>query len=216
MSIVREFPSQAGVELAGDIPDKRGLALFDFDGTVTKRDSFLSFLLYSQPFWRFCCCALLLSPVIALYWLRILGNNPAKQMVLRVVFGGTPRKDYLRSARAFASDRLPALVRPEALERIEWHRRLGHRIVVVSASLEDYLLPWCEENGLELLATRLEVVGDKMTGRIIGRNCYGSEKVRRIQELLDTTAFDIRFAYGDSRGDVEMLRLADKPCYRRF
>lgn len=204
------------MNLAGELPDKQGLALFDFDGTITSRDSFLYFLFFSQPFWRFCFCSLILSPVVLGYWLRLLNNNTAKQLVLRVVFGGCSPEEFRSTAQSFAEERLPALVRPEAAERIEWHRHLGHRIIVVSASLEDYLRPWCEKQQLELIGSRMAVADGVMTGRLEGRNCYGPEKVRRIREVVELSNYDITFAYGDSRGDREMLELADTRCYRRF
>ena len=69
--------------------------------------------------------------------------------------------------------------------------------------------------GLQL-ATQMEVLDGSLTGRLQGKNCYGPEKVRRINEVVDKSDYDITFAYGDSRGDLEMLKMSDKPCYRRF
>lgn len=202
--------------MVGDAPDKRGLALFDFDGTITARDSFILFLFYSQPWWRMLASTIVIGPIAALYWLKLLHADTAKKAVVRVVFSGMDSERYQALAQSFASERLPRLVRSEALERIAWHRHLGHRMIVVSASLEDYLRPWCAANEIELIASRVEIVDGRLSGCLKGENCSGAEKVRRIREIVRESDYDVIFAYGNSHGDIEMLKIAHKPCYRRF
>jgi HAD superfamily phosphoserine phosphatase-like hydrolase len=83
-------------------------------------------------------------------------------------------------------------------------------VAVVSASPENWVKPWCDARNIQCLATRLEVIDQKISGNIHGENCYGEEKVRRIKEAFRLEAYQRIIAYGDSRGDKEMLELADE------
>jgi HAD superfamily hydrolase (TIGR01490 family) len=113
---------------------------------------------------------------------------------------------------------LPGLLREEALQRLAWHRRQGHRCVVISASLGVYVQPWALQAGFdEVIASRLETTADGcVTGKLAQGNCYGAEKVRRLEALLGDRAGYTLYAYGDSRGDRELLSLADHAYYRRM
>jgi phosphatidylglycerophosphatase C len=87
--------------------------------------------------------------------------------------------------------------------------------ILVSASLEIYLLPWAKTIGLDqVIGTRLAVQNGLLTGRIIGQNCYGAEKVKRLQAVLGDLSQYCIYAYGDSRGDRELLEIATCPYYR--
>ena len=108
------------------------------------------------------------------------------------------------------------IVRPKAIEKINWHKNQGHKVVVVSASIECWLRPWCEKNGLELIATKLEIKDDIVTGKLLSKNCYGVEKVNRIKELYNIEKYDYIYAYGDSSGDKQMLELAHEKFYKPF
>ena len=69
---------------------------------------------------------------------------------------------------------------------------------------------------ITLLATRLEISGDHLTGKIRGANCHGEEKVRRIQEAYQLKEYPQVYAYGDTKGDLPMLKLADIRFYKPF
>ncbi|MBF0308710.1 MAG: HAD family hydrolase [Magnetococcales bacterium] len=192
------------------------LALFDFDGTLTKRDSFMDFLRFAVGPGRFVLGALWLSPVLAGYGLGLIANQPAKERVLSHFFRGWAVERFREVARRYALERVPELLREEGLRRVRWHVASGHRVILVSASIEDWLAAWCEREGVELLGSRLEVVAGRVTGRLAGANCYGAEKVVRIRAVLDPSAFEQIHAYGDSAGDREMLALAHQPHFKPF
>lgn len=194
----------------------RGLALFDFDGTITSGDTLFHFLRHALPGPRFALGAVLLLPVLAGYKLGLIGNARAKSIVLRHFFGGWPEERFRAAGAAFAREMLPLLIRPAALERIREHMARGDRVLVVSASLSDWVGGWCADQGLELLATEAEVRGGRITGRFATANCHGPEKVRRIRAALDPADYAPIQAYGDSSGDREMLALAHEPHFRPF
>jgi phosphatidylglycerophosphatase C len=101
-------------------------------------------------------------------------------------------------------------LRPDVRARVEWHRSEGHELVLVSASPELYVAPIGRRLGFDdVLATRLEVDADgRLTGRLVGANCRGPEKVARLRQWRGD-ALVIAYAYGDSAGDREMLALAE-------
>ena len=188
------------------------LALFDFDGTLTTRDTLLPFL--SQVVGPLACAAGLLavSPVLAGYALRLVRNDVAKNRVLERFLSGRERAEIARHAATFARDFLPRVLRARMLARVGWHQAQGHACVVVSASLEDYLVPWAAGNGFAAaLGSPLDLDDwGRATGRLRGENCYGGEKVRRVMEWLEGGRPPRVYAYGDSRGDREMIEFADE------
>jgi len=101
-----------------------------------------------------------------------------------------------------------------ARERMEWHKRRGDTVVVVSASIDLWLKDWCEAQHVELIATKLEEKDGRISGRLLTKNCNGREKVRRIEERFDLSDFDHIYAYGDRPGDRPMLAIANERYYR--
>jgi HAD superfamily hydrolase (TIGR01490 family) len=137
--------------------------------------------------------------------------------VLGKFLAGLPEVDLCRLGESFANGVLPGLVRPAALTRIAWHREQGHRLVLVSASLEAYLEPWGRQAGFDdILATRLESINGRLTGRFAGPNCRDAEKVVRLRELVGPIDGVVLHAYGDSRGDRELLAVADHPHFKEL
>lgn len=193
------------------------LALFDFDGTITDRDSFLDFLLFSQNKTRLLLGATLLAPVLFLYKTGLLDNGKAKEIVLCFFFKGMNQNDFQLLCENYSKEKLLKLFRKNALRKIQWHLQNRDRVVIISASIENYLAPLAKELGVEVLATKLEFSEKNVfTGKYSGKNCYGSEKVARLRSLLRPEEFKEIHAYGDSKGDKEMLKLAHKAYYKPF
>ncbi len=192
------------------------IAFFDFDGTITKDDSLLKFIRFVVGDRRFLIGLVVLSPMLVLYKLKLIPNYKAKQYMLSWFFKGMRKVDFFEVTKKYSLTHIDKIVRLKAIERINWHKNQGHKVVVVSASIECWLRPWCEKNGLELLATKLEIKDDIVTGKLLSKNCYGVEKVNRIKELYDLENFDYIYAYGDSSGDKQMLELAHEKFYKPF
>ena len=95
-------------------------------------------------------------------------------------------------------------------------RASGFEIVVVSASAESWIKKWSDSVSASLLASQLEVKGNRITGNIAGRNCNGEEKAIRIKSAYDLSQYDEIYGYGDSKGDKAMLGLATKSVYKPF
>jgi len=197
---------------------KQIVAAFDFDGTLTRRETLLPFLLYTLGAVKVTRHAILLSPTLAGYALGLTDNGAAKERVFVRCFGGMGEKELRQHGERFASYVLPGLLRDESMQRFVWHKQQGHRCVVISASLELYVQPWAKGAGFDdVLATLLETSEDgHITGGISGTNCFGIEKVNRLKALLGERKGYTLYAYGDSRGDRELLSFADYAYYRKF
>ena len=193
------------------------VAVFDFDGTLTRRDSLLPFLQMAAGRWQFWWGLLVLSPILLGYAFGLIPNWRAKEAVLAHFLSGRKEEQLHQVAQKFAVEEIPKLLRPEAVQRLRWHQEQGHKTVLVSASLEAYLQPWAEAMGFaRATGTQLEVQNGFLTGRILGKNCYGKEKVKRLKALLGDLSQYCIYAYGDSRGDRELLDAADYSYYRPF
>ncbi len=198
--------------------DKPVVAAFDFDGTLTRRDTLLPFLLHKLGAAAVARHALVLSPTLAAYALGLIDNSVAKERVLVRCIAGMRLEELQQEAERFAAYVLPRLLRHDAMQRLAWHKQQGHRCVVISASLELYVRPWAQRAGFdEVIATRLETREDgRITGKLSGANCFGIEKTRQLEALLGARDGYTLFAYGDSRGDKELLSLADYAYYRQI
>jgi phosphatidylglycerophosphatase C len=192
------------------------LALFDFDGTLTRGDSFAAFLRFTIPSPRLLAGAVLLMPTILRWKLGFTTNSAAKEAVVRYYYSGMDEQTFRALGARFADEKLASMLKPEALRTLVWHREAGDTVVVVSASIVVWLEPWVAKEGIDLLCTGVEVKQGRITGHFDPPNCHGAEKEKRIRAAYDLSQFDEIYAYGDSRGDTEMLALATHPFYRAF
>ncbi|HEU4472166.1 MAG TPA: HAD family hydrolase [Flavisolibacter sp.] len=195
---------------------KKRIAFFDFDGTITTKDTLLEFIKFSRGRSRFYLGFLLYSPYLVAYKLKLIPNQLAKEKVLRFFFSGMPVDTFRGLCEDFSVKALPALIRPKAVEEIRRLQRDGATVVIVSASPENWISYWASSLGLQLLGSRLEVKDGRLTGKILGSNCHGNEKVRRIEEKYDLSQYGEIYAYGDTSGDKPMLRLASSSFFKPF
>ncbi len=192
------------------------IAFFDFDGTLTTKDSFLETIKYQKGNLAYTIGFGILMPIMVLYKIGIIPNWKAKEIVLKYFWGGMRIEDFWKTAEDFALREIPKMLRKEAVERLQWHRLQGHRTVVVSASISAWIQPWTASENLELICSEMEVRGGRITGKLQGKNCYGLEKAIRIKSKIALDEYSEIYAYGDTNGDREMLALATHPYYRKF
>jgi phosphatidylglycerophosphatase C len=195
---------------------KRRIALFDFDGTISTKDTLLELIKYQKGRFHFYIGFLINAPYLIAYKLKIIPNSTAKQKVLKFFFNKTPLSFFQLQCDRFASHVLPSLIRPKALLEIKKLQKIGTDVVVVSASAKNWLLTWAEEMDVQLIATTLEVKNERLTGMIDGENCHGQEKVNRIEAAYDLSKYDEIYCYGDSPGDEPMLALGTFSFYKPF
>lgn len=192
------------------------LALFDFDGTITTKDSLIEFLKFSMGASTFYKGLITLSPILVAYKLGLIKNSAAKQKLISYFFKGWSLERFQNICDDYSLNQIDKIVRPEAKARIAWHKKQGHRIVVVSASIENWLYQWCKREEIELKGTKLELENSLLTGKFSTPNCFGQEKVNRVLSCFNLEEYESIYAYGDSKGDAELLTLATHRYYRKF
>ncbi len=190
------------------------LAAFDFDGTLTDGGSVFGFLsaLAGRPSVVGACAAL--APRLAAGALASGDRaDRAKEQLFERVMAGTPVERLEAVAARYGRDHVAGHLRADVRRRLDWHRGRGDRVVIVSASPAVYVREAADLLGADgVIATRLEVGTDgRLSGRYEGANCRGAEKLRRLRQWADETGIepDRLWAYGNSRGDLVMLRAAD-------
>jgi len=194
------------------------VVFFDFDGTLTRSDSLIPFLRQVRGA-RFALDLLAASPWLGAYALRLMQNDHAKEALLGQALAGISLGDLREQGLIFAAERIPSMVRPDTMSRLREHQERGHLCVLVSASLDVYLEPWCQKNGFDFCLTSSLATDEdgRASGKLMGANCFGEEKVRRIKNLLENlgTMPPYVYAYGDSKGDIPMLNLANEGFFVR-
>ncbi len=195
---------------------QKTLALFDFDGTITRKDTLLEFVRYTHGSQKMIKGLFFLSPILILYKFDLLSSHYTKESLFRHFYKGWTNTYFNRMAQNFANGYLPYITKSSATDRIKWHHQQGHRVIVVSASIENYLKPWCKRWGVECIGTILAEREGYVTGKLEGRNCRREEKVNRIKNHLNPEAYEEIYVYGDSKGDEQMLNLATHPKYKVF
>ncbi len=199
--------------------------LFDFDGTLTTADTLLAFVAFARGRGALVGGLLRFSPLLVLMKLRLYANYRVKQKFFSHYFKGMTLERFDTLCRDFAASHRH-LLRPEGIGTLDRALRQGCLVLVVSASVDNWVAPffdsWLSRQPhdaprLQVLGTQVEVADGKLTGRFLTPNCYGAEKVNRVKAVLTRprAEYDID-AYGDSRGDKEMLAYADRAHYQPF
>jgi len=195
---------------------KKAIAFFDFDGTITTKDTLLEFIRFTKGGFNFLIGFLLNSPYLLAYKLKIISNQSAKEKILQYFFKGMPVEQFKHQCNLFSQKVLPGLIRPKAIEEIKKLQGQGYEVVIVSASPEQWIYQWAKEMNAHLIASCMESVDQKITGKLVGKNCHGDEKVKRILEQHVLEEYTVIHAYGDTKGDLPMLQLATSKFYKPF
>jgi phosphatidylglycerophosphatase C len=190
------------------------LALFDFDGTITVDPTYPAFVRFAVRPRRKLVGVPVLTPLILGYRIGWLSDRYIRRAISRAAFWGEDPLRVRTLGSDFARTALPPLLRHKALERIEWHKQRGDRVVVVSAALDAYIQPWCDTAGVETVCTQLEIRNGRLTGKYVGGDCCGPEKAKRVSERYRLSDYSEIYAYGDTHEDREMLEMATRKYFR--
>ena len=199
---------------------KKKLYCFDFDGTLTTSDTLLEFIKYAKGRSRFLMVFLMYSPLLVMMKLHLYPNWKAKQQIFAHLFADMRIEKFDALCRGFAEEN-QHLLRPKGITLVHEALVAGAQVFIVSASIDNWVRPFFDIRnlkGVQVLGTQIEVEDGKLTGNFKSNNCYGKEKVHRIAEALksfERSEYEIE-AFGDSRGDKEMLAFADKGHFKPF
>lgn len=221
----------------------QNISAFDFDGTLTTRDTLLLFIRHARGWWALFGGLLLFSPLLVLMKLHLADNGRTKERLFRHYFRGMLERDFDALCQSFARSHTHVL-RTAGLRTVQQALDRGDRVVILSASIDRWveacLRQFLVSSSLfQVLGTEIEVADGRLTGRFATPNCYGPEKVRRLKEFLKKVSprgdvegatkvsprgdvegalegIPFIIAYGDSRGDKELLAYADESHYKPF
>ena len=192
------------------------LALFDFVGTITTKDSLKEFIQFAVGKRSYYLGLFQLSPMLAAYTLKLIPNHIAKENLISHFFKGLDSNQFQKVADQYSLEEIDKIVRPKAMQRIRQHQEEGYQVVMVSASMEKEIQHISSCVNIHFSNSKLETKDNKLTGKFLTKNCYGIEKANRVQEVYNLSDYDYIYAYGDSRGDKELLELADESFYKPF
>lgn len=184
------------------------LALFDFDGTLCKQDSFTGFMqntVSKKYFYRKC---ILIFPQIIAYYIGLYPANKMRPLLFQTIFKNKNTHQIFSSGQRYANYLVKHCLNVEVLERLKWHQQQQHQIVIVSASLDVYLTSVAQLLKVDLICTQIEQNQHILTGQYQSADCSSEEKVRRLKEYYHLDTFKKIYAYGNSQEDLQMLQLA--------
>jgi HAD superfamily hydrolase (TIGR01490 family) len=187
------------------------LAVFDLDGTITTKDTYLEFIKYAVGNGHYYLGLAVLSPYIIAYYLKLYPNYRLKEKFFSYYFKGEVVESLNSKGDLYSTDEIPKITRQGALKVLNWHKSEGHTILILSASADIWLEKWCNFNKFELICTKFEVSNGHYTGQIEGENCFGEEKKKRLESYLKAGNFEFSYGYGDSSADKYFLELVDVP-----
>ena len=186
---------------------------FDFDGTLTTKDTLIEFIRYAKGSMALGLGFMRYAHLLVLMIIGLYPNYKAKQKVFAHFFKDTTLDDFNALCKAFAASS-SHLLRPNAIEAINHAIKEGSEVLIVSASIDNWVQPFFPQ--VKVVGSQIEVIDGKLTGRFLSKNCYGQEKVNRILSLYPNRQDYHLTAYGDSRGDKEMLAFADESHFKPF
>lgn len=191
------------------------LYLFDFDGTLTYKDTMFLFLKFYNPA-KYSIQFLKHVPLFILLKLKLANAEAVKKSFISSILKGESRYNIDKKAKLFFDENYPSLIRENASDFINNIDREHTESYIVSASLDIWVQPFAEKFNMTLLATKAEFKDDVFTGKFIGKNCNKDEKVCRIEAELGDKKFDKIIAFGDTSGDKPMFKFANESHYRFF
>ena len=191
----------------------RKIVAFDFDGTLTTRDTLIEFIRYAKGSLSLGLGFLRFAHLLVMMKLKLYPNWKAKQKVFAHFFEGMKQEDFNDLCKAFAASSRH-LLRPKGIEAVNKAISEGAEVLIVSASIDNWVQPFFPE--VKVLGTQIEVCDGKLTGRFLTQNCYGQEKVNRLQALYPHRQDYHLTAFGDSRGDKELLAFANESYFKPF
>ena len=191
------------------------LYCFDFDGTLTYKDTMFLYLQFYDAS-KFRIQFIKHIPLFILLKMNLLEADKVKRSFVSSVLKRQTKSKKKKKSQQFFDQYYPEIFRENALDFIKNIDHSQTDCYIVSASLDIWVRPFAEKFGMKLLATQAAFENNIFTGKFVGKNCNGLEKVNRIKEAINEKKYDKTIAFGDTSGDQEMLDWADEGQFKFF
>lgn len=194
------------------ISTKKKIAIFDFDGTITKEDSFVAYLKFIFPKSKQYRIMLKFAPYILAYKYKLISAADIRSKLINTL-KGKHLDELHRLGLEHCNENLHKMIRPIIYEKIKWHQSRNHDVVIISASLDLYLKPWCEKMQIShLICNTLKYKNDLATG-YLSNDDIGPRKLELLKEQFQLAKYEKIYAYGDSEEDKPFLAIANESMY---
>ena len=211
---------------------------FDFDGTLTKRDTLIAFIRFVKGDKDFLLGFLKHLHLLIMMKVGLMPNWKTKRIIFQYFFGGMTLEAFNGYCEKFAKEK-SSLLRKKGMAAVNKAVMDGDQVVIISASIENWVAPFFRtiaqaplsspsggesepslegrsEGAINIIGTQIQVIDGKLTGYFLTKNCHGQEKVRRLLEQYPNRREYKLVAYGDSKGDIPLLDFADEGYYKKF
>ncbi len=192
------------------------LAIFDLDGTVTKKDTLLEFIRFVHGSSKLRRGLVLLSPAVIISSIGLITSQSLKEIFLSYFFKGMLQTELVDLGDSFGEKVLPAICRSNAIKKIRWHKEQGHSVVILTASCDLWLKKWSQHLQVMLVSSEMEFNDNRATGKLKGNNCKGKEKAIRLKQAFNLLDYSYIYAYGNSKSDRHYYELANEFHHKAF
>ncbi len=186
------------------------ITVFDFDGTITTKDSLWEFLKHTNKKNRLIFRLICWGPWFLIYCLKIISAEKSKQKLFEIMFKNWTVEQFHSSCHSFCL-KIDQFLNSDTILTLKKHQQERDIIIIISASIEDWIRPWANKQGIEIvLGTQVaHDINHRLTGKFASKNCNGKEKVKRLLKLFPNRSTYQLTVYGNSNGDTEILNFAD-------
>lgn len=191
------------------------LYCFDFDGTLTYKDTMFLYLKFYNPA-KFRVQFIRHIPLFVLLKLKLADAEKVKKSFIGSILKGQNETKIKEKSRKFFEVNYPKIVRENAMDFIKNIDQNNTESLLVTASLDIWTQPFADAFKMELISTKAEFKDGVFTGNFIGKNCNGKEKLERIKKEIADEKYDKIIAFGDTSGDRPMLNWANEGHYQFF
>ena len=189
--------------------EPKTLVLFDFDGTITKGDTFVSFIVFSIGKYQSIMLFMRFFFYIIKMQFGMSDPGKVKEQIFKFAFIGKSKVEMESKGKIFIQWLYGnSNLNEEIVAKIHNHKKKNHEVCIVSASIDAWVRAFCENIEVDCLCTELEYLNNSFTGNFYTPNCNYEEKVNRILAKYDLNKFKEIIAYGNSKGDEAMFGLA--------
>jgi HAD superfamily hydrolase (TIGR01490 family) len=182
--------------------------IFDLDGTITRKDTYFPFLFRcARAFGVRWETGLRLPFYFLAFSSGMITRVRLKEMLFDAVLSEVRLECLKPIVESYVGDVIARRLNRPLFQMVQDHLKRGDRVILATASLDLYVQQLSERLGItNVVCTRTEVVRGVVTGRLLGENCRGQEKINQLERYLTADEWDRSIFYTDHHSDLPLLQ----------